>query len=418
MKRIICTISSLIFLILSLQIQVFAEKTQGDIAQDEDVINVNEQSAAYVDDEETDIFESVEEYIPVEDIVLSDFEDEMYVKDTQNLSPTVIPQNASEQNVYYSSSNSTVASVDKVGKVTAVGIGTCRIYVSCDGFSVYYNLRVKAKTESINVKSKFVVIKPDQQFFLEANVHPTEASQELTFKSKDESVAMVSSNGVITAKAIGNTSIIVSNEDATILVNVIVSTNVKDRTYNKSVDDSKSTANKSMDNLVYKIKNSSEKNIVVKDTKIISSVVLKELYGTDKNLIIECAGYDILLKGKDIHNANIEFNTTFNISYVENGLLVSLENDNKLPGTITIKIKDDPTSYKYLYLLDESTQEYYKLNALSNKEFRINSIGKYLVSIKEINHFRINVIWILSTVGVILFLSIIFIFTKKRYWFW
>ena len=168
------------------------------------------------------LYEAVTEYIPVEDIELSDFNEEMYVKDTQDLSATIFPANASEQTVRYSSSNTSVAKVSSIGKLTAVGKGSCRIYISCDNMTVYYDLRVKVKTESINVKSKYIVIKPNEQFQLEANVQPAEASQELSFKSNDDSVAVVGPDGVITAKSVGSTSVIVSNEDTTILVNIIV----------------------------------------------------------------------------------------------------------------------------------------------------------------------------------------------------
>ena len=68
------------------------------------------------------------EYVPVEEIELDEYKDEMYVKDTQNLSATVYPVTASSKDIQYSSSNSSVASITASGKITAVGIGNCRIY--------------------------------------------------------------------------------------------------------------------------------------------------------------------------------------------------------------------------------------------------------------------------------------------------
>ena len=68
--------------------------------------------------------------------------------------------------------------------------------------------------------------------------------------------------------------------------------------FDLSADDSKTndindSSIKSQDKLAEKIRNSAEETIVAGNVKKISSEVLRELYGTDKKLIIECDGYDI-----------------------------------------------------------------------------------------------------------------------------
>ena len=68
----------------------------------------------------SDFTEPETENIPVEDIELSEFNEEMYVKDTQNLTATIIPSDATEQTVKYTSSDSSVATVSSTGKLTAV----------------------------------------------------------------------------------------------------------------------------------------------------------------------------------------------------------------------------------------------------------------------------------------------------------
>ena len=57
------------------------------------------------------------EYVAVEDIVVSEFKDSMYVDETQNLSPTVFPPDATEQRFTYSTSNQSVARIDRIGKM-------------------------------------------------------------------------------------------------------------------------------------------------------------------------------------------------------------------------------------------------------------------------------------------------------------
>lgn len=364
-----------------------------------------------------DLYEPVTEYIPVEDIELSEFNEEMYVKDTQNLSATIIPANASEQTVSYSSSNTSVAKVSSIGKLTAVGKGSCRIYISCDNMTVYYDLRVKVKTESINVKSKYIVIKPNEQFQLEANVQPAEASQELSFKSNDDSVAVVGPDGVITAKSVGSTSVIVSNEDTTILVNIIVNEDGNGTTeQNKPYTDT-SGKKDITDELTKQIKESNDNIIKVSGISKISSSALKELYGTDKTLTVMFDDYDLSIRGQDIFNANNEINTKLDLSKTSDGLLINMIDENKLPGTITVSLKKAPNTYKYFYLMGNS-KDYQMLNTLSNNTIKISSVGEYLLTEKNMNKIKINIVWVLGAAGVILLMSLIYIFTKKKYWFW
>lgn len=364
-----------------------------------------------------DLAEPTTEYVPVEDIVLAEFESEMYVKGTQSLSPTVLPQNATDRDVYYSSSNSSVAKVDKLGKVTAVGSGSCRIYMYCGSKTVYYDLKVSVKTETIKVKSKYIILKPDQQYSLEASAQPEGASQDITYKSKNEDVAVVGPDGVITARSAGNASIIVTNKDSTILVNVIVNTEEAVAGSGKSKGKTDGSSEETGDEVADRIKSSGEDTIVVKNVKKVSSTALKELYGTDKKLIVECSGYDICLKGSDIANADNELDTELMFTSMENGLMVSTADDRNLPGAISVKLKNDTADYRYFYLCGEN-EDYHKLNGISDNEFTLSSVGKYVLATKEINGMKINPIWVLGGAGVILIMSLIYIFTKKRYWFW
>ncbi|MDE6664593.1 MAG: Ig-like domain-containing protein [Ruminococcus sp.] len=363
-----------------------------------------------------DIYEPATEYIPVEDIELSDFETEMFVKDTQNLSATVFPSTATEQTVRYSSSNSSVAKVTLTGKLTAIGKGTCRIYVSCDNYSVYYDLRVKVKTDSIDVKSKYIVIKPNEQINLGAVAQPQDASQVFSFKSNDEEVATVDSEGVITAKSFGSTSIIISNEDSTTLVNVIVSTD-SEKTSNQNNDNHNLKEYNEIDALAKQIKDSADNHLTVKELSIVSSDALKELYGTDKVLTIEYPDYNILINGRDIINPTNEIYPELNISIIDNGIIINYIGEREMPGAITILLKSHLNHYRYLYLLGDKG-DHTELSYNSDYRIRISSPGKYMLSTKNMNGFKFNIVWILLILGLLLTGSVIYIFTKKKYWLW
>ena len=359
------------------------------------------------------------EYVAVEDIVVSEFKDSMYVDETQNISPTVFPSDATDQRFTYSTSNQSVARIDRLGKITAVGGGTCYVSVECGGLTVSYSLRVKIKTESISVKSRYIVLKPGQQFGLEAKVSPPGASQVIKYKSQNEDIASADENGIITANDNGSTSIVISNEDYTMSVNVIVNTDGKVNADDSKTNDINDSSIKSQDKLAEKIRNSAEETIVASNVKKISSEVLREMYGTDKKLIIECDGYDIYLNGRDISNAENELFTELDFTETDKGIMLSQSEQYRLPGKISIKLRNSKSDYKYFYMCSNDGKSFRKLNALSgDNTFSINSAGDYLLTTERAESLRINIIWVLGAVGVILAMSVVYIFTKRKYWFW
>lgn len=406
MKRVITYFIFAIFLITSFQVTAFAEEINST-----EEVNTVETEAIWD-------FEDTTEYISVEDIILSNFQNEMYIGDTQTLSATIVPQTATEQTVSYSSSNSKIATVNQIGNITAVGKGECKIYASCGNKEVSYSLKVKAKTEEINVKSKFVVMKPNEQFDLEPNVQPLNASQNLKFSSTDCNVATVDNNGIIKAKKAGNVAIIISNDDYTVSVNVIVNKSGSTKDNKDDLDKNKLSDETYQDDLLIKVTNSVEKEIVIEDISIISDEVLKELYGTNKTLIVKKPKYNVSICGTDILNAENEFNIDFSISKKDDGLLIDVNSEQTIPGAITIQLKEIYEGYKYLYIYKDDIGEYTKLNTLTEDEFTVTSGDVYFLTLNDINGFKINFIYIIGVIGILLMLTVIYIFSRKKYWFW
>lgn len=448
MKKITSLVLSLMLVCCSGNV-VSAENSDEKILSD-DIINESEQQTEVTEiqnepeiteiSSETEIYEPVTEentvtelpavndneikmpeteYVAVEDIVVSEFKDSMYVDETQNISPTVFPSDATDQRFTYSTSNQSVARIDRLGKITAVGGGTCYVSVECGGLTVSYSLRVKIKTESISVKSRYIVLKPGQQFGLEAKVSPPGASQVIKYKSQNEDIASADENGIITANDNGSTSIVISNEDYTMSVNVIVNTDGKVNADDSKTNDINDSSIKSQDKLAEKIRNSAEETIVASNVKKISSEVLREMYGTDKKLIIECDGYDIYLNGRDISNAENELFTELDFTETDKGIMLSQSEQYRLPGKISIKLRNSKSDYKYFYMCSNDGKSFRKLNALSgDNTFSINSAGDYLLTTERAESFRINIVWVLGAAGVILLMSVVYIFTKRKYWFW
>ena len=188
---------------------------------------------------------------------------------------------------------------------------------------------------------------------------------------------------------------------------------------NKSANDINDSSIRSQDKLAEKIRNSAEETIVAGNVKKISSEVLRELYGTDKKLIIECDGYDIYLNGCDISNAENELFTELDFTETDKGIMLSQSEQYRLPGKISIKLRNSKSDYKYFYMCSNDGKSLRKLNALSgDNTFSINSAGDYLLTTERAESFRINIVWVLGAAGVIILMSVVYIFTKRKYWFW
>lgn len=356
--------------------------------------------------------------VPVEKIEVVEFKNEMFVDETQELSVTVQPYSASGQQIKYYSTDNTVAKITSAGKITAIGKGNCYICVSCGGNQNYYELTVKVKTEEITVKSKYVVIQPNEQYSLEAKVLPEDAAaQELSYKSMDEAVAVVDEVGTIKALNSGSTAIIVSNVDTTVLVNVIVSAEnesaaapITEPAQDAVGDDA------GIDALVELILDSQDASVITKNLDTVSSAALKALRSTEKTLTVEHDDYDISICGAEIVNPDHALSTRIVTSNTEKGL--SIEVTEKLPGPISISLKNSSITYRHFYLVKGDSNIFQKLNTLSDNTVIISSAGSYLLCTDDVNGFQINLTWVLVAVGVILLLSLLYILTRRKYWFW
>ena len=112
--------------------------------------------------------------------------------------------------VEWDSTDDTVAKVDN-GRVTAVGDGDAKITATVAGKTISCDVRVEIPLNSISIKSE-TSIKCGQTEKLEVTYDPVDATLDKTiiWTSEDEDIASVSTDGTITAKAVGETKIIAS----------------------------------------------------------------------------------------------------------------------------------------------------------------------------------------------------------------
>ena len=168
-----------------------------------------------------------EAYVPVESVELDIGEISLAIGQEKILTATVLPTNATDKSVTWSSDDESVATVSE-GIVYAVDEGTAIITVTTvDGdfeatCSVSVTQPVAVEEITLNKESIFVQI--GKMSTLTATVLPEDATDKsITWTSSDTSVAIVASNGVVSGMGEGETTVrATSNFDPDIYAECIV----------------------------------------------------------------------------------------------------------------------------------------------------------------------------------------------------
>lgn len=136
------------------------------------------------------------------------------VGESSTLTATVLPENAANKNVSWSSSNTNVATVSK-GKVTAKAAGTATITVKTDdgGKTASCTVTVIVPVTGVSLDQKSLSLAQGSTATLKATITPSNATnKDVTWSSSDDKVVTVS-NGKVTAKAAGTAIVTVTTKD-------------------------------------------------------------------------------------------------------------------------------------------------------------------------------------------------------------
>lgn len=362
---------------------------------------------------------SGETTIHVRDLDFGEYEKKLEVGKTLALSVSVIPSNATNPEITYSSSNDDIATVNGLGRVTGVSSGEVRITAKADGVMRSITLTIEVKTDGIEVDNGYIVLKPGEEHTISATVIPDNAPQELTYKSSDENVASVDEEGVITAVSPGSTSVVVSNGSATSVISVIV--NQEEET---SVDETENTVveeENAISPLALEIQNGSDSQTFIASGElvpIVTSDVLKVLYGTNKTLCVKFDNYSISITGNDIVNIDNELNTVLSFVETDDGILFRPNNGNQFPGKLSIATSNIDKKYKWLYLYNESLEKWQLLSSYENGVITIDTAGDYCIREKKEPLLPINWLVVAACSIIVIVGIIIYIITHKKYWFW
>lgn len=174
--------------------------------------------------------------VAVTGIVLSETSLQLNRGDKHTLKATIQPGNASDKTIQWSSSNSSVASVDQDGIVTAVGAGSATIKASSGSLSVSCTVDVNVPVTSISLNVILLTLEKGNFALLTATVSPDDAvDKTVQWSSDNPAVATVDQNGKVTAVDDGKAKITASAGGFTatcsvICVSIPVSAIVLDKT--------------------------------------------------------------------------------------------------------------------------------------------------------------------------------------------
>ncbi|MBQ6497880.1 MAG: Ig-like domain-containing protein [Bacilli bacterium] len=172
-----------------------------------------------------------EDEVPVESISLNKTNLTLEVGNNETLTATITPSNATNKNITWTSSDSTIASVDSNGKVTAKKAGNVTITaITSNNKTATCTVRVSSSeipVESITLNKATLDLLEGESDTLTVTITPSNATNKnVTWSSSDSTIASVDSEGKVTASEIGNATITVTTSNgktATCQVTVISS---------------------------------------------------------------------------------------------------------------------------------------------------------------------------------------------------
>ena len=144
--------------------------------------------------------------VPTGSVTLDKTTLSLAVGESVQLTATVKPDDATDKNVSWTSSDESIAKVDN-GKVTAIRAGKATITAKCGGKTAECAVTVTVPTGSVTLDKTTLSLAVGETAQLTATVNPDDATDKnVAWASSDESVAKVA-NGMVTAVKAGNATV-------------------------------------------------------------------------------------------------------------------------------------------------------------------------------------------------------------------
>lgn len=154
--------------------------------------------------------------VQIEKINVSSDKTELRKGENIKLKVEILPDEAKDHEIEYTSSNPKVATVDSVGNIIAQKSGTTTITVKAKENDVKSEIQIKVYTPvtGIELTNENLVMQEGDSFAITPIVLPTDAdNKKVTYSSENEQIATIDSNGKIVAVKEGKTTINVTTEE-------------------------------------------------------------------------------------------------------------------------------------------------------------------------------------------------------------
>lgn len=147
--------------------------------------------------------------VGVESVELNEESAEIYVGETFKLEAKVLPSDAADLSVSWTSSDPDIAAVDNDGLVSGISAGSAVITAEAGGVRAECSITVKEiPVTTIELDPSEKEIEVGESFIISATVKPENAGDKtVVWSSEDEGIAGVDENGTVTGKAEGAVSI-------------------------------------------------------------------------------------------------------------------------------------------------------------------------------------------------------------------
>ncbi|MBD5170417.1 MAG: leucine-rich repeat protein [Bacteroidales bacterium] len=167
--------------------------------------------------------------ILIESITLDRSEWNCKVDDSFTLTATVLPENATDKSISWTSNDPDVATVDENGNVTAINVGECSVTAyAADGSGVSASCKVTVlprQVESIELDRSEWNGMPGESFVISVTLSPDNVTDKtIVWNSSDQEIATVDEAGLVTAISTGSaiiTATTSNNLTATCVVTVL-----------------------------------------------------------------------------------------------------------------------------------------------------------------------------------------------------
>lgn len=165
----------------------------------------------------TCLIQVINNYVEIKTISLNSSSEELYLNETRKLKVNISPDNATDKNLLYTSSNSQIVSIDSNGNMTGMSQGNAVISVSSSSGNAKASLMVRVVNtiglKGISIRNQ-LTLNEGEGTTLTVSFNPSNATnKKITWKSSNPNVAVVDSSGNVFAKSSGNATIQAISED-------------------------------------------------------------------------------------------------------------------------------------------------------------------------------------------------------------